>query len=209
MMCLRCSCSPFFDHSVNEFILNVTQTPPSHTWLFCLPVCLQCEKKETFIQQIQSLDIETQAAIANHIQQVLLSINQMERPPCPQRYSPGDHQYEEILSSGDTSKRIFVPKYDLARHFFTVWPGDRRSEAIIPSTGVSSECENELLVILLAAFKGPLGAPRCHHRMDLPPLMSNSPPPPFSHHPLSFHLIFPLPHPLSSPIKDKCQIALF
>uniref|UniRef100_A0A3B4UX84 Coiled-coil domain containing 88B n=1 Tax=Seriola dumerili TaxID=41447 RepID=A0A3B4UX84_SERDU len=33
-------------------------------------VQLQCEKKETFIQQIQSLDIETQAAIASCIQQV-------------------------------------------------------------------------------------------------------------------------------------------
>lgn len=36
----------------------------------CHPSCLQCEEKEAFIQQIQSLDIETQAAIASCIQQV-------------------------------------------------------------------------------------------------------------------------------------------
>lgn len=38
---------------------------PPHHFFF-----LQCENKETFIQQIQSLDIETQAAIAICIQQV-------------------------------------------------------------------------------------------------------------------------------------------
>lgn len=183
MINLRCSWALFYSCSSWWIHIYWMQQLKRHLWLCFHPVCLQCEKKETFIQQIQSLDIQTQAAIAGHIQQVLLSINQMEHRP-PPRYSPGDRQYEEILSSGDTSKRIFVPKFDLAKHFFFVWPRDRRSEAIIPSTGASSECENELLVILLAAFKGPLGAPRCHRRMDLPPLMSDSPPPPFSHHPL-------------------------
>uniref|UniRef100_UPI0037E75812 coiled-coil domain containing 88A n=1 Tax=Semicossyphus pulcher TaxID=241346 RepID=UPI0037E75812 len=38
--------------------------------LLLLGCAVQCEKKETFIQQIQSLDIETQAAIASCIQQV-------------------------------------------------------------------------------------------------------------------------------------------
>ncbi|XP_029961962.1 coiled-coil domain containing 88A isoform X2 [Salarias fasciatus] len=38
--------------------------------LLLLGSAVQCEKKETFIQQIQSLDIETQAAIASSIQQV-------------------------------------------------------------------------------------------------------------------------------------------
>ncbi|CAJ1058721.1 LOW QUALITY PROTEIN: girdin [Xyrichtys novacula] len=38
--------------------------------LLLLGCAVQCEKKETFIQQIQSLDIETQAAIAGCIQQV-------------------------------------------------------------------------------------------------------------------------------------------
>uniref|UniRef100_A0A3P9I8P9 Coiled-coil domain containing 88B n=1 Tax=Oryzias latipes TaxID=8090 RepID=A0A3P9I8P9_ORYLA len=38
--------------------------------LLLLGCAVQCERKETFIQQIQSLDIETQAAIANCIQQV-------------------------------------------------------------------------------------------------------------------------------------------
>ncbi|XP_030595457.1 coiled-coil domain containing 88A [Archocentrus centrarchus] len=38
--------------------------------LLLLGSAVQCEKKETFIQQIQSLDIETQAAIASCIQQV-------------------------------------------------------------------------------------------------------------------------------------------
>ncbi|KAM4554724.1 coiled-coil domain containing 88A [Odontesthes bonariensis] len=38
--------------------------------LLILGCAVQCEKKETFIQQIQSLDIETQAAIASSIQQV-------------------------------------------------------------------------------------------------------------------------------------------
>ncbi|XP_018515745.1 coiled-coil domain containing 88A [Lates calcarifer] len=38
--------------------------------LLLLGCAVQCERKETFIQQIQSLDIETQAAIASCIQQV-------------------------------------------------------------------------------------------------------------------------------------------
>ncbi|XP_042348731.1 coiled-coil domain containing 88A [Plectropomus leopardus] len=38
--------------------------------LLLLGCAVQCEEKETFIQQIQSLDIETQAAIASCIQQV-------------------------------------------------------------------------------------------------------------------------------------------
>ncbi|KAK2849021.1 hypothetical protein Q5P01_008855 [Channa striata] len=38
--------------------------------LLLLGCAVQCEKKETFIQEIQSLDIETQAAIASCIQQV-------------------------------------------------------------------------------------------------------------------------------------------
>ncbi|XP_044220008.1 coiled-coil domain containing 88A isoform X1 [Thunnus albacares] len=38
--------------------------------LLLLGCAVQCENKETFIQQIQSLDIETQAGIANCIQQV-------------------------------------------------------------------------------------------------------------------------------------------
>ncbi|XP_071385283.1 coiled-coil domain containing 88A [Centroberyx affinis] len=38
--------------------------------LLLLGCAVQCEKKETFIQQIQSLDIETQAAIASCIQEV-------------------------------------------------------------------------------------------------------------------------------------------
>ncbi|XP_030001608.1 coiled-coil domain containing 88A [Sphaeramia orbicularis] len=38
--------------------------------LLLLGCAVQCENKETFIQQIQSLDIQTQAAIANCIQQV-------------------------------------------------------------------------------------------------------------------------------------------
>uniref|UniRef100_A0A3Q2E3H8 HOOK N-terminal domain-containing protein n=1 Tax=Cyprinodon variegatus TaxID=28743 RepID=A0A3Q2E3H8_CYPVA len=38
--------------------------------LLLLGCAVQCENKETFIQQIQSLDIETQAAIAICIQQV-------------------------------------------------------------------------------------------------------------------------------------------
>ncbi|XP_065814898.1 coiled-coil domain containing 88A [Labrus bergylta] len=38
--------------------------------LLLLGCAVQCEQKETFIQQIQSLDIETQAAIASCIQQV-------------------------------------------------------------------------------------------------------------------------------------------
>lgn len=179
---------------MNEFLLDAAVN------CVCFhPVCLQCEKKETFIQQIQSLDIQTQAAIAGHIQQVLLSINQMEHqlsPPKAIRQVTGNTR--RYYPAQTLLRGFFVPKYDLARHFFSVWPGDRRSEAIIPSTGASSECENELLVILLAAFKGPLGAPRCHRRMDLPPLMSDSPPPPFSHHPLfsSFPPLRPRRFPL-------------
>ncbi|KAK6299197.1 hypothetical protein J4Q44_G00307070 [Coregonus suidteri] len=38
--------------------------------LLLLGCAVQCERKETFIQQIQSLDIETQTAIANCIQEV-------------------------------------------------------------------------------------------------------------------------------------------
>lgn len=59
-------------------------------------LCLQCERKETFIQQIQSLDIETQAAIAGCIQQVLSRCNQTKHL---QTATPSLSILEEILSS--------------------------------------------------------------------------------------------------------------
>lgn len=34
------------------------------------PLCLQCEKKEEYIERIQTLDFDTKAAIASHIQEV-------------------------------------------------------------------------------------------------------------------------------------------
>lgn len=58
-------------------------------------VCLQCERKETFIQQIQSLDIETQAAIASCIQQVRSCWNLMKHL---QTLTPSLSVLEEILS---------------------------------------------------------------------------------------------------------------
>lgn len=121
----------------------------THLRLLFIPLCLQCEEKETFIQQIQSLDIETQAAIASCIQQVCF--NQIKDTPKYERPSLTDRQYGEILSRGCASKRSFVPKYDLGKNFLTVWPAGRETETIIPSPGASSKCENELLVILLAA----------------------------------------------------------
>lgn len=33
-------------------------------------LCLQCEKKEEYIERIQTLDFDTKAAIASHIQEV-------------------------------------------------------------------------------------------------------------------------------------------
>lgn len=69
--------------SYSLVVMNLSRTPFVETlfgrklWtisdmIHSLPpcVCLQCENKETFIQQIQSLDIETQADIAGCIQQV-------------------------------------------------------------------------------------------------------------------------------------------
>lgn len=62
-----------------------------------MPLCLQCEKKETFIQQIQSLDIETQATIASCIQQVRLSAELIKsEPPKYKRYSQTDRQHEDL-----------------------------------------------------------------------------------------------------------------
>ncbi|KAI3351677.1 hypothetical protein L3Q82_020508 [Scortum barcoo] len=59
--------------------------------LLLLGCAVQCEKKETFIQQIQSLDIETQAAIASCIQQrpkklSLLQVTQDPRMVLPLRW---------------------------------------------------------------------------------------------------------------------------
>ncbi len=36
----------------------------------CLCMCVQCERKEEMIEKIKLLDIETQAAIVSHIQEV-------------------------------------------------------------------------------------------------------------------------------------------
>lgn len=36
----------------------------------CIFAFLQCEKKEEYIERIQTLDFETKAAIAAHIQEV-------------------------------------------------------------------------------------------------------------------------------------------
>lgn len=36
------------------------------------PLCLQCEKKEEYIERIQTLDFDTKAAIASHIQEVFI-----------------------------------------------------------------------------------------------------------------------------------------
>lgn len=41
---------------------------------------LQCERKEEYIEKIQSLDFDTQAAIAAHIQEVLQSIHLSSKP---------------------------------------------------------------------------------------------------------------------------------
>lgn len=38
--------------------------------LICPRFCVQCEKKEQFIERIQTLDFDTKAAIAAHIQEV-------------------------------------------------------------------------------------------------------------------------------------------
>lgn len=136
---------------------------------------------------------QTLPAVSSRYLQVLLKSSP------PQIFT----RWLSIISSRDTSKRIFfVPKYGSPKHYFTVWPADRESEAVIPSTGASSECKNELLVILLAACKGPQGAPCCHRRMDSPPLMSNSAPPPLLHHLSSFFL----PYLLSSTKKYESHI---
>lgn len=78
----------------------------------------------------------------------------------------------------ETPLRIFfVPKYDLAKNFFTVWPADRESETIIPSTGASSQKTSCLLFcwqplkdlwVPLAATGGPLVS------NSLSPLLSHS-----------------------------------
>ena len=36
----------------------------------CVCVCVQCERKEEMIEKIKLLDIQTQAAIVSHIQEV-------------------------------------------------------------------------------------------------------------------------------------------
>lgn len=79
-------------------------------YIDCLFVrlCLQCERKETFIQQIQSLDIETQAAIAGCIQQVLSCCNQMKQLQTP---TPSWSILEEILS-GRGGFFFSAAKYD-------------------------------------------------------------------------------------------------
>lgn len=69
-----------------------------------LHLCLQCERKETFIQQIQSLDIETQAAIAGCIQQVAGNL---------QTATPSLSILEEILSS--RGGFFSAAKYDLSK----------------------------------------------------------------------------------------------
>ncbi|KAM9511331.1 uncharacterized protein ACWYII_045825 isoform 3-T3 [Salvelinus alpinus] len=50
--------------------LTVIRVVSMRLLLLLLGCAVQCERKETFIQQIQSLDIETQTAIANCIQEV-------------------------------------------------------------------------------------------------------------------------------------------
>lgn len=77
-------------HILYNYSLN-TQTHLSS-------LCLQCERKETFIQQIQSLDIETQAAIAGCIQQVLSRFNQIKHLQTP---THSLSILEEILASRD------------------------------------------------------------------------------------------------------------
>ncbi|XP_024139842.1 coiled-coil domain containing 88A isoform X1 [Oryzias melastigma] len=63
--------------------------------LLLLGCAVQCERKETFIQQIQSLDIETQAAIASLIQQV----TQDPRMVLPLRW-------EELMDSEGTDLQL-------------------------------------------------------------------------------------------------------
>lgn len=122
-------------------------------------------------------------------------------------HSVTDRQYVEILSRGDTAKRIFFQKYDLAKNFFSVWPLGRERETIIPSPGTSVSVKMSCLLFCWQPFKGPLGAPCCHRWMDPPPLVFTSPPLPRSNHPLSF--IFLFDSPLSSPICPDCQLYFF
>lgn len=69
---------------------------------------LQCENKETFIQQIQSVDIEIQAAIAICIQQVseedVLHKSGASLPKIQEVFTG------YILSWGEFHKNTFVPK---------------------------------------------------------------------------------------------------
>ena len=59
---------------------NLQLTPPNNLFknlknLFSSlppPICLQCEMKEEYIERIQTLDFDTKAAIASHIQEVNL-----------------------------------------------------------------------------------------------------------------------------------------
>lgn len=65
---------------------------------------LQCENKETFIQQIRSLDIETQAAIASCIQQVEDESN--HTPPPPPRNIKGSYSVLGRDSKGGVCPEI-------------------------------------------------------------------------------------------------------
>ncbi|CAL8264250.1 unnamed protein product [Lota lota] len=72
--------------------------------LLLLGCAVQCENKETFIQQIQSLDIETQAAIASCIQEV----TQDQRTVLPLQWEElrGLGEAELELAFGSMAKQI-------------------------------------------------------------------------------------------------------
>ncbi|XP_070693071.1 coiled-coil domain containing 88A [Pempheris klunzingeri] len=81
--------------------------------LLLLGCAVQCEKKETFIQQIQSLDIETQAAIASCIQQVTQDprmvlplrweeLVEVEGPDLQLVFSSMAKQIQSLLAQRDT-----------------------------------------------------------------------------------------------------------
>lgn len=50
----------------------LTSKPPNISFTLYHLCCLQCEKKEEYIERIQTLDFDTKAAIASHIQEVFL-----------------------------------------------------------------------------------------------------------------------------------------
>lgn len=52
---------------------SISVTPQKYlVFPFFASICLQCEKKEEYIERIQTLDFDTKAAIASHIQEVFL-----------------------------------------------------------------------------------------------------------------------------------------